>query len=147
MTLQVKVLDQDCTPYKGTELSTCIDLRSRIDIVMSAEFTYKIPLGVIIKPPEGFYTQLVIRSGMAVKGVDLVNSPGIIDSDYCGPEDEVCAIARYIPPTFASEKTFTVKKGDRICQILMVKREDINIDSTYEPKGINRNGFGSTGIS
>ena len=69
-----------------------------------------IPTGISIAVPEGYEAQVRPRSGLALEhGIVLPNSPGTIDSDYRG---EVKVILLN-----AGEKPFTVRRGDRTCQL------------------------------
>ena len=43
-----KILDEACTPTRGTKYSAAIDLRSREDITIGAGETVLVPLGVKI---------------------------------------------------------------------------------------------------
>lgn len=143
--LQVKVLDPECTPKKGNEHAAGLDMRSSKEVEFINGEIHIVPLGVIVKAPEGYYTELVVRSGLAAKGFDIVNSPGIIDRDYCGPEDEVKAILRFTTPDGGTVNPI-IRKGDRIAQLLLKKQEEYEIDYNYEPEGTDsRGGFGSTG--
>ncbi len=40
--------------------------------------------GVIIEPPEGYYTELIARSSLFKMGYMLANGVGVIDNDYRG---------------------------------------------------------------
>jgi dUTP pyrophosphatase len=98
--------------------------------------------GIAVEIPEKFFGMLTPRSGLAIKnGITLLNSPGIIDADYRG-EIKIVLINH-------SNKTFTVKHGDRIAQLIIVPFASINwIESqnlTQTDRGIK--GFGSTGMT
>lgn len=43
-----KILDEKCTPKKGTKFSACVDLFAREDVVIGAGETVLVPLGVKI---------------------------------------------------------------------------------------------------
>lgn len=100
-----------------------------------------IPTGFAVSVPSGYEVQIRPRSGLALKyGVGLVNSPGTIDSDYRG---EVGIIM-----TNWGVEPFTIKRGDRIAQMIISRVfqaefiEDNNLDDTSRGPG----GFGHTGI-
>jgi len=64
---------------------------------------------------------------------------GIIDQDYCGPEDEI-----KIQMMNISKKKVKIEKGERIAQALLVKIARPNlIEKKIRAK--SRGGFGSTG--
>ena len=80
------------------------------------------------------------RSGLAAKhGISLVNAPGTVDADYRG-EIKVILIN-------FGEEPFTIKRGDRIAQMVInevVRAELIHVE---ELNGTERGdgGFGHTG--
>ena len=91
--------------------------------------------------PKNFEIQIRPRSGLAAKNqITVLNTPGTIDADYRG-ELKVILIN-------LSDKTFIVKKGLRIaqmvlCPIIKAKLKEVNtLDDTERGSG----GFGSTGI-
>ena len=99
-----------------------------------------IPTGIAIAIPKNYEIQIRPRSGLAAKnGISVLNTPGTIDSDYRG-ELKIILIN-------LSEKTFIVKSGERIAQMILCPvakgklREVKNLPKTVRGKG----GFGSTG--
>lgn len=71
----------------------------------------------------------------------MVNSPGLIDSQYRG---EICAIAINLDPTTPIE----IEKGDRIAQLVVIPVPTVHpveveaLDSTER----SEKGFGSSGL-
>ncbi|MCX6807206.1 MAG: dUTP diphosphatase [Patescibacteria group bacterium] len=100
-----------------------------------------IPTGLVIKIPVNYALMIVARSSMPLKkGLDIANGVGIIDQDYCGPDDEIKLQIRNF-----SNKIITVEKGERLAQGIFVRADTAEF---IEIKSINkqsRNGFGSTG--
>ncbi len=98
------------------------------------------PLGFATAIPEGYYFKVVPRSGLALwEGISVVNSPGTIDAGY---RNEWMAIVVNL-----SNKDVTLKKGERICQIILAKMHDYEFIETDELPESERGlgGFGSTG--
>ncbi len=98
------------------------------------------PLGFSTAIPEGYYFNVVPRSGLALwDGLSIVNSPGIIDSGY---RNEWMAIIINL-----SNKEVTLKKGERICQIILSKMCNYEFSETDNLTQSERGqgGFGSTG--
>jgi len=98
------------------------------------------PLGFATAIPEGYYFKVVPRSGLALwEGITVVNSPGTIDAGY---RNEWMAIVVNL-----SNKEVTLKKGDRICQIILAKMHDYEFVASEELPESDRGlgGFGSTG--
>ncbi len=98
------------------------------------------PLGFATAIPEGYYFKVVPRSGLALwEGISIVNSPGTIDSGY---RNEWMAIVVNL-----SNKDVVLKRGDRICQIILGKIYDFEVVETDTLPDSERGlgGFGSTG--
>ena len=100
-----------------------------------------ISAGFYMSIPKGYEVQVRPRSGLAIKhGIGIVNAPGTIDSDYRG-------LVGIILINHGKEP-FTIKRGDRIAQIILQKvtRADIiaveELDETARAHG----GFGHTGV-
>jgi dUTP pyrophosphatase len=96
--------------------------------------------GFALELPPGFEAQLRPRSGLALKaGVTLLNSPGTIDADYRG-EVKVLLV------NLGSEP-FTVRRGDRIAQLVVARVEHVLVELVSVLGGTSRGqgGFGSTG--
>ena len=96
--------------------------------------------GIYVSIPLGYEAEIRPRSGLALKhGISLVNTPGTIDSDYRGLISIIMINH--------GKASFTVKRGDRIAQ--MVIREVVKaefepceeLDETVRSHG----GFGHTG--
>ena len=98
-------------------------------------------LGFATEIPEGYYAQVVPRSGFALwKGITIANSPGTIDAGY---RNEWMAIAINL-----SNKPVILRKGERICQFIIRKLEDVEfVDvETLESSERGLDGFASTGF-
>jgi dUTP pyrophosphatase len=129
-------------PQYATEGSAGMDLCAAVsnDVAIQPGETVLIPTGFSIELPVGYEAQIRPRSGLAVKHqVGILNSPGTIDSDYRG---EVKIIL-----TNFGKNVFTVKKGDRIAQMVIGSYTKIlwdEVDSLSETvRGAG--GFGHTG--
>ena len=99
-----------------------------------------IPTGLAVEIPPGFEGQVRPRSGLALKsGVTCLNSPGTIDADYRG---EVKVILANL-----SRDTFTVRRGDRIAQLVIspVARARLTEVEQLGESARGAGGFGSTG--
>lgn len=99
-----------------------------------------IPTGLMLGLPQGYEAQVRPRSGLALKhGITLVNSPGTIDADYRG-EIKVIVINH-------GEEPYTIKRGDRIAQLVIQKLPSIQWVEVDElsPTSRGSGGFGHTG--
>ena len=130
-------------PRYGSEGSSGMDIRTSVKepVVLKPGEIRLIPTGLTVSIPRGYEGQIRPRSGLALKyGIGIVNSPGTIDSDYRG---EICIIV-----INWGEQPFTIRRGDRIAQMVMAKvfRADIiEVDELdYTQRGVG--GFGHSGI-
>ena len=100
-----------------------------------------IPTGFAMALPPGFEAQIRPRSGLAIKhGIGLINSPGTIDADYRG-EIKIALIN-------LGEAPYTVKRGDRIAQMVIQKvcRVQLQIVESLNSTTRDTGGFGHTGV-
>ena len=140
----IKKLSKDVTlPKYETEGSSGLDLAANIDnqIEILPGKSAIIPTGLAVAIPKSFEIQIRPRSGLAAKSqISILNTPGTIDADYRG-ELKVILIN-------LSNKTFIVKKGLRIaqmvlCPVIKATLKEVKVlESTERGSG----GFGSTGI-
>lgn len=142
MKVRLKILDKSLIyPEYAHDGDAGLDLRSTIDTVLKPFERKLVPTGVKIEIPRGYAGFVQPRSGLAIKnGISLVNTPGLIDSNYRG---EIKAILINLD----SEENFIIKKGDRICQLVIIKVENAELIFTEELENTERgeNGFGSSG--
>ena len=110
------------------------------DLVLEKGAVALIPSGFAVAIPEGFEIQIRPRSGLAVNhGIGLINSPGTIDADYRG-EVKIAVIN-------LGEKKYTVKRGDRIAQMVIkrVYQARLKVVEQLDETERNGGGFGHTG--
>ncbi len=142
--MNVKIINKSAfdLPEYATVASSGLDLRANIDedIVLKPLERLLVPTGLFVSIPVGYEAQIRPRSGLAFRhGITVLNTPGTIDADYRG---EIKVILVNL-----SNKDFTIVKGERICQMVFAKIEQIewqvvdNLDDTDRGEG----GFGHTG--
>ena len=118
-----------------------LDLRARIDVtVPPAGGRVLVPTGIAIALPEGHAGFVLPRSGHALAhGVGLANAPGLIDAAYRG---EIKVILLNTDP----HEPFTVRRGDRIAQLVVQRVEQVTWVRVESLDGDDRGGgFGHTG--
>lgn len=98
------------------------------------------PTGLVVSVPEGHTLLLCNRSSNAKKGIVLANAVGVADQDYCGPTDQLHAYLYNI-----GSEPYTVLKGERLMQGLIVPILRANFEEASELEAPNRGGFGTTG--
>ena len=111
------------------------------DITLKPGEIKLISTGMSIALPPGFEAQIRPRSGLAIKyGISIPNTPGTIDADYRG---EVRIIMINL-----GENPYTIKRGDRIAQMIINKVYQAHLELSIELPSTERNegGFGHTGI-
>jgi dUTP pyrophosphatase len=127
-------------PRFMTPGSAGADVCSAEDIEIPAGGHCVVKTGLSFEIPEGYEIQVRSRSGLAAKhGVHVLNSPGTIDSDYKG---ELCVILA------SPEGSFSVKRGDRIAQLVIseVVQGDFYVTDSLSHSERGSGGFGSTGM-
>jgi len=143
MKLKIKILDKNIPfPKFAHKGDAGLDLYSTIDYVLKPFERKLVPTGIKIEIPEGYAGFVQPRSGLAVNnGISLVNTPGLIDSGYRG---EIKAILINFDPVV----DFEIKRGDKICQLVIMKIENADIIFKDELDDTDRGvgGFGSTGL-
>ena len=139
-------LDPDLpVPRYAREGDAGADLMARHDAVLAhAGGRGLVPTGVAVAIPPGFAGLVLPRSGLALRhGVTCLNTPGLIDSGYRGELQVV--LVNHDP-----EHAYTVARGDRIAQLVVVRVEEVFFDLVpldglgEAERGIG--GFGHTGI-
>jgi len=100
-----------------------------------------VPTGIALAIPEGYAGFVLPRSGLALRhGITCVNTPGLVDSGY---RDELRVILLNTDPS----EPYTVRRGDRIAQLVIQRIEHVDLvavdDLPDSVRGLG--GFGSTG--
>jgi len=129
-------------PHYQTTGSAGLDLYAAVDnsVIVEPGGIDLVSTGIRIAVPAGYEGQIRPRSGLSLKhGIGVLNSPGTIDSDYRG-------VVRVILFNFSKER-FTIRRGDRIAQLVIAKYERIRFTESDKLDESHRNagGFGSTG--
>ena len=139
-----KIHDDSLMPQYGSKYAAGLDVFSYIETTIKSRTRQLIPTGITVswdgKKADKYYLRVAPRSGLSVKNnIDI--GAGVIDYDYRG-EIFICFINN------DNEKEYTVKKGDKIAQLILTKIETFNeIYEVSEHSETERgcNGFGSTG--
>jgi len=144
--IKVKRLDNNPDlplPSYHSDGSSGLDLCAAVeeDLILKVGEIQLIPTGLSISLPRGYEAQIRPRSGLALRhGLGLVNSPGTIDADYRG---EIGLIV-----INWGKKTFTIRRGDRIAQMVIGKvyRAQVEEVDEIDPTARGEGGFGHSGI-
>jgi dUTP pyrophosphatase len=144
---EIKILNEKgiMYPYPATEGSAGYDLKACIDeklTILPGE-TAVIPTGIAIHiKDKGIMGMLIPRSSLGMRGLILLNTIGIIDSDYQGE------IKVSLWNTGASNDIFVIESGERICQLIftqIIQPSFKEVEEFTEKTMRSINGFGHTG--
>lgn len=131
----------DYPPSRGTEHSAGIDIcnnGSKNEVVYRKDII-TIETKTHIEIPKGYVGLVYVRSGLGFRGLDLINSCGVIDSDYRGE----------IGLRFINNGSYPIHitVGERVAQIVIVPylQGDIKLVDRLSDTERGENGFGSTG--
>jgi dUTP pyrophosphatase len=126
-------------PTRANPGDAGLDIASVEDITIPPQSWRLVDTGLGITVPKGTYGRLAPRSGVSTKGI-IINA-GVIDKIFCG---KIKCIMINI-----SDKSYEIKSGDRICQLILEKIVDeciIQEVDELEDTIRGSNGFGSTGV-
>lgn len=138
-----KVRENAKLPTRGTVGSAGMDLYACIDepITLNGGDKAVIPTGIAIGLSSPEYAAFVYaRSGLAIKhGIGLLNSVGVIDSDYRG---EIC-----VGVINQLKEPYTIEPFERIAQMVIqpVALPDLVEVEILDETDRGAGGFGSTG--
>ena len=128
-------------PKYETAGAAGFDLASSVDMTVEPGVVTLVPTGLVIEVPAGHLLGVFARSSTPLKrGLMVANGVGIVDSDYCGPKDEIKIEVYNFTP-----RTVSIARGDRLAQgvIMPFVRAEWHEDSA--PTRATRGGFGATG--
>lgn len=130
-------------PSRQTTDAAGMDLYANVhaDMCIPKGSRALIPVGVMVALPAGYEVQIRPRSGLALHhGIGIPNAPATVDADYRG-ELKVLLINW-------GDRDFTVKRGDRIAQMVIARVEMSEFTETENLPVSERGngGFGHTGV-
>ncbi|MBU1018790.1 MAG: dUTP diphosphatase [Patescibacteria group bacterium] len=142
MKVKIKRIDKSLPlPQYETDGSVGFDILAREDTTVEPGTIELVPSNLIIEVPEGYMLIVASRSSTPRKhGVTPPHGFGIIDHDYCGPEDEI-----KIQVYNFSDESVKIKRGTKIAQGVFVRIDKFEWEEVEEMRKESRGGFGSTG--
>ncbi len=128
-------------PAYQTKGAAAFDIYSRVDMVIEPKTLARIPTNLIIATPEGYMLMVAARSGLpAKKNLIIPHGFGLIDEDFCGPNDEILFQVYNI-----SDNPVSITRGERLGQGVLVPIAKAEWSEVSEMASASRGGFGSTG--
>jgi dUTP pyrophosphatase len=112
-----------------------------VDIDIPPRSIRLVGTGLVIAVPDGHFLGIFARSSTPLKrGLMVANGVGVIDPDYCGPEDEI-----KIQVLNVTDAPVQVRRGDRLAQGIVLPAPRVEWDEVGDVAAPTRGGFGSTG--
>lgn len=154
-TVQIKTFREDVIlPKKGTTNAAGYDLCAWVKdsydgmLLVQPGAVAIVKTGLNVNIPDGYEIQIRPRSGLAAKHmVSVLNTPGTIDSDYCGDGEDFELKVILINH---NKMPFSIQHGDRIAQMVICKLSDVDlkvVDEFENSNNVDREGgLGSTGV-
>jgi dUTP pyrophosphatase len=134
-----------CVPTYATSNSSGFDMYAHIEepMVIAPGKIAVVPTGCYMAILEGFEIQIRPRSGLAIKGITVLNAPGTIDADYRG-EIKIILINH-------GESDFVIEPMMRIAQgvlapVFRAKFHVVGNKDQLSPTKRGTGGFGHTGL-
>jgi dUTP pyrophosphatase len=130
-------------PRYETAGAAGFDLASSQDMTIAPGQVTLVPTGLVIAVPKDHFLGIFARSSTPLKrGLMVANGVGIVDSDYCGPRDEI-----KIQVFNFTSAPVTVARGDRLAQGVVLPFARAEWEESGAPTAPTRGGFGSTDTS
>jgi dUTP pyrophosphatase len=128
-------------PSFGRQGDAGADLEALQSLSIPAGEIAMVRTGIKLDIPHSYVGFVCSRSGLAKRGIFVINAPGIIDSNYTG---EICVLlANY------SGEMLDIKVGMRIAQLVIMALPDISFKLTESIDKLTErgeSGFGSSGL-
>lgn len=135
--------NEDFMPGYAHPQDAGLDLRlcSEGTLYLEPGKVYKVSTGLRVEIPRNHVGFVTPRSGLACRGVTVINAPGTVDAGYQGPLD-VLLINH-------SSEGVKIEPLDRIAQLVivpMVQPQVVPVTEFPHPTSRSTSGFGSTGM-
>lgn len=141
--IKVKKLNNNAIiPTKGSAFAAGMDLYACTDtnIIIMPHETVKVPTGLSIELPHGYFGAIFARSGLATKnGLRPANCVGVCDEDYRG--EYIVALHN------DTDAPQTINSMERVAQLVIMPYLPFEFEEVDKLTDTERgsDGFGSTG--
>jgi dUTP pyrophosphatase len=130
-------------PSYQTSGAAGFDLAASVEMTIQPGEVALVPTGLVIEVPAGHFLGVFARSSTPLKrGLIVANGVGIVDSDYCGPDDEI-----KIEVLNFTAAAVSVRPGDRLAQGVVLPFVRVTWKEAASHQRPTRGGFGATGSS
>ncbi len=142
MKVKIKRIDKELPlPVYETHGSVGFDIIAREDTAIEPGNISITASNLIVEVPHGYMLVVASRSSTPMKkGLTPPHGFGIIDHDYCGPEDEIGVLVYNF-----TDEIVQIHRGEKIAQGVFVKIDRFEWEEVDKMEGGSRGGFGSTG--
>jgi dUTP pyrophosphatase len=127
-------------PTRAYEGDAGFDMYTTEEVTIPAGGFVDVPVGIAVQFPDRIWGLIVGRSS-TVRRLDLLVTPGVIDTGYRGP--------LYAGVRSLREDDYVVKKGERLAQIIPFPNVAMGLHATpvdvLAPSDRGEAGFGSSG--
>jgi dUTP pyrophosphatase len=128
-------------PSYASAGAAAFDLAAAEAITVAPRATALVATGLVVEVPAGMFLAIFARSSTPLKRQLMVaNGVGVVDPDYCGPDDEV-----KIAVLNVSDAPVEVRRGDRLAQGIFLPAPRVEWDEVEALRAKSRGGFGATG--
>jgi len=140
----VKVREGAKAPERGSKFAAGYDLSAYLPLEKISLYpgeVLKVPSGLAVEIPEGYFGGIYARSGLSTKqGLKPANCTGIVDSDYRG--EIIVALHN------DSRDIRTIEHGQRIAQLVIQPYLNVEFEEADNLEDTERGdgGFGSSGV-
>jgi dUTP pyrophosphatase len=127
-------------PQYATAGSAAFDLAASDDQTIAAGEVTLVPTGLVIEVPAGMFLGVFARSSTPLKrGLMVANGVGVVDSDYCGPADEI-----KIEVVNFTTTPVAIRRGERLAQGVILPFVRAEWQEERKIQRPTRGGFGAT---
>ena len=128
-------------PRYETDDAAAFDLAAAEERTVAPGGVALVPTGLVVEVPPGMFLGIFARSSTPLKkGLMVANGVGVVDPDYCGPDDEIkIAVMNF------TAAAVTVQRGDRIAQGMFLSVPRVSWEEAAQLRDASRGGFGATG--
>jgi dUTP pyrophosphatase len=127
-------------PVYSSPGAAAFDLAAADDVEIGPGEIKLVGTGLVVAVPDGHFLAIFARSSTPLKrGLMVANGVGVLDTDYCGPGDEL-----KVQLFNLTSEPVAIKAGDRLAQGIVLQAPRVEFVEG-EATAPSRGGFGSTG--